>query len=123
MTLQEAFEYSLAKEYAWVDMPFNDDTALIKLSTHYFVTIFKLNGKPKITVKCTPEDGIVMREMYPDSIVRGWHCPPVQQPYNITIDLKGSVPDEVIKQLIDASYDINLKKLTKKERSELSKRR
>lgn len=120
MTLQEIYEYSMEKNYAWEDMPFNDNTVLIKLSTHYFVTLFQLKGEPKITVKCTPEEGMVMREMFPGAITRGWHCQPVQQPYNNTIHLNGSVPDEIIKKLIDLSYDIVMKKLTKKERSELS---
>lgn len=119
MTLNEIYDYCMAKAYAWYDMPFGNGNILIKISTHYFVTLFELKGKPAITVKCNPEQGVEMRELFPDSITRGWHCPPVQQPYNNTIDLNGNVPDAVILKMIDDSYDYVFNKLTNKERAKL----
>ena len=49
-------------------------------------------------------------------MVRGYHCPPAQQPYNNTVYLDGDVQEEEIYRMIDRSYELVLSKLTRKER-------
>lgn len=41
--------------------------------------------------------------MYPGIIVRGYHCPPVQQPYFNSFPIE-SVPDELVIEMADHSY-------------------
>ena len=41
---------------------------------------------------------------YPEKVVRGYHCPPVQQPYWNTIFLD-DFPGDVLKDMIDLAYD------------------
>ena len=59
------------------------------------------------------------RQIYPDCVTRGYHCPPVQQPYFNTIDLTGDIPDKELFAMIDGSYKYVVGKLTKKAREEL----
>ena len=55
---------------------------------------------------------------YPEKVVRGYHCPPVQQPYWNTIFLD-DFPDDVLKDMIDLAYDTVFKKLSKKMQEEI----
>ena len=50
---------------------------------------------------------------YPEKVVRGYHCPPVQQPYWNTIFLD-DFPDDVLKDMIDLAYYTVFFKLSKK---------
>jgi len=58
--------------------------------------------------------GDFYRTAYPDSVTRGYHCPPVQQPYFNTVRLDGNVSDEEILRMIDGSYRYVVRKLAKK---------
>lgn len=47
-------------------------------------------------------------------VVRGYHCPPVQQPYWNTVYLN-DFPDEELLNMIDMAYDTVFSKFSKKE--------
>ncbi|MBQ7783125.1 MAG: hypothetical protein IJ368_04070, partial [Oscillospiraceae bacterium] len=63
--------------------------------------------------------GEFYRTLFPDAVKRGYHCPPVQQPYFNTVDLNGSVPDDEIIRMLDSSYRYVVSKLPKKVQREL----
>ena len=63
--------------------------------------------------------GDFYRSAYPDDVKRGYHCPPVQQPYFNTVNLTGSVPDEEILHMLDGSYKYVVGKLPKKTQRKL----
>lgn len=44
MTLNEIYDDCMAKAYAWYDMPFGNGGLLIKISTHYFVSLLNLKA-------------------------------------------------------------------------------
>ena len=119
MTHDQIIEYCLNKSCSYLDFPFNPTVPVIRVKApsqekgRIFAQVFYLRGEPKVTLNCTPESAIYYRNLYPDSIVRGWHCPPVQQPHFNTISLDSSVPDDVIVHMIDHAYDIVLKKYPK----------
>ncbi|MDE5618063.1 MAG: MmcQ/YjbR family DNA-binding protein [Clostridia bacterium] len=117
LTLDDIYNYCSAKKYACASQPFGFDSLLFKIANHYFCILYELKGRSAITVKCTAEQGIFLREKYNGDIVRGYHCPPVQQPYNNTIYLDSKVPDSEIYEMIDFSYSLVLSKLTKRERA------
>lgn len=52
-------------------------------------------------------------------MVRGYHCPPVQQPYWNTIDL-ARFPGQELPHLIDHAYETVVAKLPKKQRLEIA---
>ena len=72
-----------------------------------------------ITVNGDPVTNDFYRQMYPEYIKRGYHCPPVQQPYFNTIDLTGNIPESELFVMIDNSYKYVVSKLTKKLQKEL----
>ena len=57
--------------------------------------------------------GEFYRQLYPGVVVRGYHCPPVQQPYFNTFPLDGQVPDDMIAEMIEHSYQTVVGKLPK----------
>ena len=119
MTHEKLLEYCLAKKGAYQDFPFGDETIVVKVKKRIFAQLFFLKGEPMFTFNGDAPTGDFYRKMYPDDIKRGYHCPPVQQPYFNTVNLCGNVPDEEILQMIDSSYQYVVSKLTKKVRKEL----
>jgi predicted DNA-binding protein (MmcQ/YjbR family) len=53
--------------------------------------------------------------------VRGYHCPPVQQPYANSLPLDGSVPEDDILELADLAYEAVVAKLPKYRQRELTR--
>ena len=125
MTGQEIIGYCLKKNGAYLDYPFGEDVAVVKMKApsqekgRIFAQVFTLKGEPKATFNCSADTGEFYRSIYPGSVVRGWHCPPVQQPYFNTVSLDGTVPDEEILRMIDHAYDVVLAKFPKYIQKEL----
>lgn len=116
MTDEEIKVYCEQKKGSYLDFPFGDGSMCFKVAGHIFAILFILKGIPSLSLKCDPQLGLLLREQYSGIIVRGYHCPPVQQPYNNTIDLTGGIEDAEIIKMIDHSYQTVVRKLTKKER-------
>jgi predicted DNA-binding protein (MmcQ/YjbR family) len=72
-------------------------------------------GNAIISVKHDPENGIELREKYPD-IVPGYY---LNKMHWSSIFLNGSVPEAVLKQMLDNSYDLIFSSLSKKIQSEI----
>lgn len=119
MTHKEILKYCLAKKGAYKDFPFGDETTAVKVKKRIFAQLFYLKGEPMFTFNGDALTGDFYRKVYPDDVKRGYHCPPVQQPYFNTVSLNGSVPDEEILRMIDSSYEYVVSKLTKKVQKEL----
>lgn len=121
MTHKDILDYCLKKNGAYEDHPFGDGTICVKVKKRIFAQLFYLKGKQMFTFNGDIMTGDYYRRTYPDDIKRGYHCPPVQQPYFNTVDLSGSVTDEEIIQMIDSSYRYVVSKLAKKLQKELEK--
>ena len=73
------------------------------------------SGKNIITVKCEPAFGEELRIIYED-IVPGYYMNKVH--WN-SVYLAGNVPDQVIRDMIDQSYELVFKKFSKKMQEEI----
>lgn len=103
-TREEALEYALSFPDSYQDAPFHDDNwqlVRVKDSKKAFLWTYERNGYINLNVKVTPDTRDLMRMAYA-SVVPGWHQN--REHWN-TIILDGTVPDEVIKQMIAESYD------------------
>lgn len=119
MTHKEILDYCLAKKGAYKDYPFGDGTICVKVRKRIFAQLFYLNGEPMLTFNGDALTGDFYRKMYPNDVKRGYHCPPVQQPYFNTVNLSVSVSDEEILHMVDSSYKYVVSKLSKKVQKEL----
>ena len=118
LTLEQIKEYCLSKYKAYEDYPFGDIPICYKLNKKVFAQIYPNEWDYKITLKCTADAGQFWRMVYPDKVVRGYHCPPVQQPYWNTIYLE-DFPDDELLNMIDHAYDTVLKSFSKKVQKEI----
>ena len=119
MTHNDILEYCLSKNGAFEDHPFGDGTTVVKVRKRIFAQLFYLDGVPMLTFNGDAMTGEFYRSVYPDDVKRGYHCPPVQQPYFNNVNLCGSVPDEEILRMLDGSYRYVVSKLPKKVQKEL----
>ena len=119
MTHEQIIDYCLKKTGAYLDYPFDPVFPVIKVKApsqekgRIFAQPFILHSEPKVTLNCTPESAEFYRSIYRGSVVRGWHCPPIQQPHFNTVNLDGTVPDEEILCMIDHAYEIVVAKFPK----------
>lgn len=103
MKNSELLDYCLTKPGAYIDHPFGPESDIIKVEGKIFAQLFVLKGKETVTLNCEKMTGDFYRQMYPGIIVRGYHCPPVQQPYFNSFPIE-SVPDELVIEMADHSY-------------------
>lgn len=106
--------YCLSKPKAMKTYPFGQWPICYKVGGKIFAQLYP----DKITLKCTRFAGELFRQQYPGVVVRGYHCPPVQQPYWNTIYLD-SFPEEELPYMIDLAYEAVVNSFTKKMRQEL----
>ena len=125
MTQQEIVDICLALPGAYLDYPFGPDAAICKLKApsmeagRIFAQVFTLKGEPTATFNCDRETGEFYRQLYPGTVTRGDHCPPVMQPYFNTVKLDGTVPDEELLRMIEHAYQVVRAKLPKKAQREM----
>lgn len=119
MTPIDAINYCLSKSGAYEDYPFGLDVTVIKVKGRIFAQFFQLNAKDMATFNCDRLSGEFYRAQYPNIVVRGYHCPPVQQPYFNTLPLDNTLDDETIIEMIDHSYVYVVSKLPKYVQKEL----
>ncbi|MDR0897982.1 MAG: MmcQ/YjbR family DNA-binding protein [Oscillospiraceae bacterium] len=126
MTFQQIIDYCLTKPGAYLDYPFDPMIPVVKVKApshaawRIFAEPFVLRGEAKLTLRCTPVTAELYRAAYPGSVVRGWHCPPVQQPHKNTISLDGSLSDALLYEMIDHSYAVAVSRMPKIAQQELN---
>ena len=74
---------------------------------------------PMVTLRCEPSHGDFFRTLFPGVVLRPYHCPAAQQPYANTVILDGSVPNDILKDMIEHAYIVILHKLPKREQAEI----
>jgi predicted DNA-binding protein (MmcQ/YjbR family) len=110
MTDEELLAYALAKPGAWQDEPWEGDV-VAKVGGK----IFAFLGGDGVGVKCgrDADEAAEVRHRYPQAATvmayigrYGWN----------TVRLDGTVPDDELRELVDASYDAVVAKLPKSKR-------
>ena len=115
MKSKEIADYCMSKANTYESRPFGKYPICYRVAGRIFA---QLNPEPdwyRITLKCTPQKAYEYRQMFPGTVVRGYHCPPVQQPYWNTVDLN-NFPEDMLLQMIDEAYEAVIEKLSKKEK-------
>ena len=108
-------EYCLSKPGAFETLPFGPWPICYKVGGKIFAQLYQ----DKITLKCTAFQGQLFRQAYPDIVVRGYHCPPVQQPYWNTIDL-ARFPHQELPHMIDLAYEAVIQSFCKRKQQEIT---
>ncbi|PZR18930.1 MAG: MmcQ-like protein [Flavobacterium psychrophilum] len=72
-------------------------------------------GEASVNLKCDPDRALELRAQH-EAIEPGYHMSKVH--WN-TITVDGDVPEKMLRELIDHSYELVFKSLTKKLQSEI----
>lgn len=119
MNLQQFHEFCLSKKGTTESFPFDDDALVFKIGNKmYALTSLKSweNDEPTINLKCNPGRAMELRAENED-IIAGYHMSKVH--WN-TIKLNRGVADKVVVELINHSFDLVYKSLSKKLQTEIS---
>ena len=114
MNIEEIREYCLKKKAVEESFPFDETTLVFKVKAKMFA-LTSLEKNPSINLKCDPEKAIELRERFP-AVAPGYHMN--KRLWN-TVQIDGCIPDKVIKEWIDNSYQLVIEKLPKKLKEEL----
>lgn len=110
-------EYLLRKPGARTDFKAEWQWRRYLLSDKMFAALCDEKGqRPLLTVKCAPENGLILREQYPGQIIPGYYMNKLH--WNSVV-LTGDVPDDILKRMIDESHALILGALPKKLQREL----
>lgn len=107
MDIEQLREYVLQKTGVTEGFPFGEDTLVFKVKEKIFL-LTGLDSNPlQFNVKCDPDKAIELRETYPESILPGYH---MNKKHWNTVMVDGSVPNKLLKEMIDDSYNLVSKK-------------
>lgn len=116
MRQEEFRKYCLSKNGVTEEFPFDETTRVFKVKGK----IFAITGSEyplKVNLKCDPERAAELRERYED-IVPGYH---MNKMHWNTVNFEGSLSDKELKIMIDHSYELVVKGLSRKLKDEMSK--
>ena len=113
MDVETFRNYCLSKKGVTENFPFGEDTLVFKVLSKMFA-LTGLDGEDfRVNLKCDPERAIQYRETYPDSIIPGWH---MNKKHWNTVYFETGLPEKLLIELIDHSYDLVASKLPKTEK-------
>ena len=92
--------------------PFGPQTSVFKVEGKMFA-LSRLSGDPlQVSLKCEPHLAEQLRAAHP-AVTAGYH---LNKRHWNTVALDGSLPDQVIADLIEDSYDLVVSALSRKRR-------
>jgi predicted DNA-binding protein (MmcQ/YjbR family) len=113
----EAFRaYCIKKKGVTEDFPFDEETIVFKVMGKMFA-LADVDLFESVNLKCLPERSIELREHF-NGITPGYH---MNKKHWNTIRMDGSVPNELILNLIDHSYQLVVQNLPKSVKADLEK--
>ena len=115
MDATELRAWCLRQAGANEDFPFGPEHSVFKVAGKMFA-LSALDRTPlEVSVKCEPELAVSLRASYP-AIRPGYH---LNKRHWNTITIDGSLPDQLLRDLIEDSYDLVVSALPKRTRDQL----
>lgn len=112
MNLQDIKKYCKSKKGVTESFPFDDKTLVMKVGSKMFLLTSINNPTFKISLKCDPFMAIDLRRDY-KAVEAGYH---LNKTHWNTVVIGDDLDDEKVKFLIDMSYELVFKGLTKAEK-------
>jgi predicted DNA-binding protein (MmcQ/YjbR family) len=119
MDLPELRSYLLSKHGAREESPFAPEVPVYKVMGKMFAYVSPTAAPPKLTLKLDPAHAQLLRSTY-SAVQPGYH---MNKEHWNTVLLDGTLPDELIREWIDASYELVVEALPKAKRDELKGKR
>lgn len=107
--------YCLSQHKAEETFPFGPDTAVFKVGGKMFA-LMGTEGSPFVSLKCNPDWADTLRQSYA-AVKPGYHLNKFH--WNTVDASDDDIPDDLVRELIDHSYRLVVKGLTRVKREEL----
>jgi predicted DNA-binding protein (MmcQ/YjbR family) len=114
MDIEQFRAYCLAKPDTSEDFPFDEYTLCLRRNGKIFALTGLDNEVFTVNLKCDPEYSLELRERYSE-VQPGFH---MNKAHWNTVDFTGSLSDELLRQLVDMSYELVAKKPAKKPKKQ-----
>jgi predicted DNA-binding protein (MmcQ/YjbR family) len=116
VTSEELKAICLAFAGAREEFPFDEANSVFKVAGKIFA-LSRLGGVPlRVSLKCDPDLALQLRASYP-SITAGYH---LNKRHWNTVEIDGSVPDQLLRDMVEDSYDLVVAGLPRAQRERLS---
>ncbi len=114
MNFKQLDSYLLSKQGATFDYPFDEKVKVYRIDEKMFALI--IEEEPlRINLKCDPIYALELRSIY-EGVIAGYH---MNKKHWNTVYVKSDVDNESVQELIDHSYELVYKSLTKRKREAL----
>lgn len=119
MTPAELRAFCLGFNAAVEEFPFTPETSVFKVLGKVFA-LSALDADPlKVNLKCDPEQAVRLRAEL-EAVVPGWHMN--KRHWNtVTAGGPGALPDALVRELVEDSYDLVVAGLPRAERLRLDR--
>lgn len=116
MKLDELRSYCLSKKGTSEDFPFDAWTLVFRVGSKIFA-MTDIKAVPlRVNLKCDPQRAVELRERYSE-VQPGYY---MNKKHWNTIDLEKDLSVELIKELIDHSYELVFKSLKRDEKEKIA---
>ena len=116
MTLEAFRSECLKKKGVTEETPFGPDTLVYKVAGKMFA-LTGMSDFDSVNLKADPEAAVELREKY-EAVLPGYH---MNKKHWNTVLMDGSIPDKLVLQWLEDSYQLVRAGLTKKEKTALDK--
>jgi predicted DNA-binding protein (MmcQ/YjbR family) len=88
---------------AYEDFPFGPETSVFKVEGKLFALSALEAPELRVSLKCEPELAEQHRASYPSAVIPGYH---LNKRHWNTVTLDGTVPDAMVRDMVEDSYDL-----------------
>ncbi|MBS1747683.1 MAG: MmcQ/YjbR family DNA-binding protein [Bacteroidetes bacterium] len=116
MNIETLRAYCLSKKAVTEDFPFGETTLVFRVKGKIFL-LAALDANPlQFNAKCNPDKAVELREQF-NAIQPGYHMN--KKHWNTVIN-DGSISTNLLKEMVDDSYNLIVQSLPKSQREEIS---
>ena len=115
MDIESLRGYCLKKKAVTEELPFGPDTLVFKVKGKVFLLTSLDSEAFQFNVKCDPDKAVELRERY-DAVQPGYH---MNKKHWNTIIVDGRLSQQLLREMIDDSYNLVVDSLPKKVKEEL----
>lgn len=115
MNIEDLRSHCIVRKGVTEEFPFDNETLVFKVMGKMFA-LANVEDFDGINLKVDPEEGVALRERY-EAVQSAYH---MNKRHWITVRMDGSVPDKLVRQWIDNSYDLVVAGLTKSQKVTLT---
>ncbi len=111
MNIEQFRNYCLNKKGVTESFPFDEDVLVFKVLHKMFALTSLKSDTLKVSLKCDPERALELRETF-ESIIPAFH---MNKKHWNSVNVDTLLDDKLFLELIDHSYELVIKGMTKKD--------